>query len=103
MGGGGYPPFSRNFSREGVFYGKQTIPKNMKTNVLPIKAFLAALGAILFIPVSAAAAVAAFTFTGVFALLAADYGRTLEPLRVPARVIPFRAPSCQSVEECSAA
>ena len=61
----------------------------MKTNILPLVAFLAALGAILLVPVSAAAAAFAFTVTGVLSLLAADYGRTLEPVRVRANVIPF--------------
>ena len=67
----------------------------MKTNSLPIKAFLAALGATLIVPVSAVAAAFAFTFTGVFALLLADYGRTLEPVRAEAALVPFASQACQ--------
>ena len=63
----------------------------MKSNLLPIKAFLASLGAIVLFPFTAAAAAAAFTVTGIFAILAADYGRTIEPLRVSAEIVPFRA------------
>ena len=77
----------------------------MKTNNLPIKAFLAALGAILFVPVSAVAAAFAFAFTvtGVFALLLADYGRTLEPLRAEAALVPFAAAPCKLHELPTAA
>ncbi len=75
----------------------------MKTNNLPMKAFLAALGAILFVPVSAVAAAFAFTVTGVFALLLADYGRTLEPLRAEAALVPFAAAPCKLHELPTAA
>ena len=75
----------------------------MKTNNLPMKAFLAALGAILFVPVSAVAAAFAFMVTGVFALLLADYGRTLEPLRAEAALVPFAAAPCKLHELPTAA
>jgi hypothetical protein len=61
----------------------------MKTNVLPLKAFLASLGAIALFPFTAAAAAAAFTVTGLFAIIAADYGRTIEPVRARADIVPF--------------
>jgi len=72
-----------------VFSGKQQNQHIMKTNVLPIKAFLASLGAIALFPFTAVAAAATFTVTGVFAIIVADYGRTIEPLRVNAAVVPF--------------
>jgi hypothetical protein len=78
-----------NFSGVAVFSWKHHII--MKSNLLPIKAFLASLGAIVLFPFTAAAAAAAFTVTGIFAILAADYGRTIEPLRVSAEIVPFRA------------
>ena len=68
----------------------------MKTNALPIKAFLGALGAIFVIPVSAVFAAASFTLTGILAVFLADYGRTIEPLRVRAAVLPFEARGCTS-------
>jgi hypothetical protein len=41
------------------------------------------------LPMSAPAAAIAFTVTGVLAVLVADYGRNVEPLRLPAQAIPF--------------
>lgn len=64
----------------------------MKTNSLEIKAFLAVLMAIVFLPVSAAAAAIAFTVTGLGSVMLADYGRNLEPLRVSSEILPFNAP-----------
>ena len=63
----------------------------MKTTSLPIVTFLAALAAFALLPVSAVAATFAVTVTGILSILAADYGRNVEPLRVPANVIAFRA------------
>lgn len=88
---GGAPAITRNFGdRSRVLW--VTHPIEMKTNLLPIKAFLASLGAIALFPFTAAAAAAVFTVTGIFAVLAADYGRTIEPLRVSAEIVPFGAP-----------
>ena len=64
----------------------------MKTTILPITAFLGALAATLTFPVGATAAAFAFTATGLHAVFAADYGRTVEPVRVPAEVVPFDSP-----------
>jgi hypothetical protein len=61
----------------------------MKSNTLPIASFLAAVAAFVMLPMSAAAAAIAFTVTGVLAVLVADYGRNVEPLRLPAQAIPF--------------
>jgi hypothetical protein len=61
----------------------------MKTSTLPIKAFLAALAAIALLPVGPVAASIAFTSTGLFAMLASDYGRNTQPLAARAGVVPF--------------
>ena len=74
----------------------------MKTNALPVIAFLAAIAASVLLPVSAVAASIALSVTGMIAVLAADYGKTVEPLRAPATVVPFRA-SHAGLAECRAA
>lgn len=61
----------------------------MKNSSLPILSFLTVLAATIFLPVSAGVACIALTLTGVIAMLAADYGREIPPLRVQACVIPF--------------
>jgi hypothetical protein len=61
----------------------------MKNNSIAIKALLAVVAAIAFLPVSPAAASIAFTVTGLFAMLLSDYGRQIEPLRAAASVVPF--------------
>jgi hypothetical protein len=61
----------------------------MKTTSLPIKAFLAALVAIAFLPVGPGAASIAFTVTGLLAILLSDYGREMEPVTTPGNVVPF--------------
>jgi hypothetical protein len=60
----------------------------MKTS-LPIKAFLAAMAAIAFLPVGPAAASIAFTVIGVVAILMADYGREIEPIQAASPVVRF--------------
>jgi hypothetical protein len=60
----------------------------MKTS-LPIKAFLAAMAAIAFLPVGPAAASIAFTVIGVVAILMADYGREIEPVQAASTVVRF--------------
>jgi hypothetical protein len=62
---------------------------NIKSTSLPIQAFLAVLVATIFLPISASVSCIALTIAGVLAMLAADYGRELAPLRVPAPVIAF--------------
>jgi hypothetical protein len=51
---------------------------------------------------SAVAASIALSATGMISVLAADYGRTLEPARVPTPVVPFDAARRPSAE-CRAA
>jgi hypothetical protein len=65
----------------------------MKANALPIIAFLAAIAAFVFLPVSAVAASIAVSVTGMASVLAGDYGRSIEPLRTASRLIAFDAPS----------
>jgi hypothetical protein len=64
----------------------------MNNSSLPIKAFLGVLLAIILLPFGGAAAAIAFTATGLLSILAADYGRNLEPVRVTASVVPFEGP-----------
>jgi hypothetical protein len=61
----------------------------MKNSILPIIAFLAAISAFVLLPVSAVAATIAVSVTGILALLAGDYARSVEPVRAPAPVVPF--------------
>jgi hypothetical protein len=60
----------------------------MNNTTLPILSFLAALAAILVLPVSAPTSCIALTFTGVLAILASDYGREIRPIQARANVIP---------------
>ncbi|MGA2017494.1 MAG: hypothetical protein ABSH26_11095 [Opitutaceae bacterium] len=66
----------------------------MKNNSLPAVALLAAVLACVLLPVSAAAASIALSVTGIFSVLAADYGRNVEPVLAKSRAIPFNEPGC---------
>ena len=75
----------------------------MKSNTLPIASFLAAVVAFVMLPMSAPAATIAFTVTGVLAVLVADYGRSIEPLKLSAQARPFmsRPPrACRAEKGC---
>ena len=65
----------------------------MNTNVLSSSALILAFAAIALIPVSATAAGAAITVAGVLSVLLLDYGRTIDPVRVQAGIVPFNAPA----------
>ena len=70
----------------------------MKTSSLPIIAFLAAIAAFVLLPMSAVAAGVTFSVTGMISVFAADYGKNLEPVRVPAKVVALeeaRRPSAE--------
>jgi len=54
----------------------------MNANIVPIVAFLTALIAFFILPVSATAASIALSVTGMLSVFTADYGRSLEPIRV---------------------
>jgi len=69
--------------------------KNTLTKNIPI---LAVLASFLLVPVSTVAAGVAFTFTGVIAMLVADYGRTIEPLTANADIVAFKASNCELAE-----
>jgi hypothetical protein len=81
-----------NFRRGAVFFRQQPTKLNMKTNVLPLIAFAAAIAAFVILPVSAVAASIAVSVTGIASILVADYGRDIEPLRAGPEIIPFDAP-----------
>jgi hypothetical protein len=80
------------FRRKPCSLGNQRIQLKTKISILPVIAFLAAVVAFIFLPVSAAAASIAFSVTGIVSVLAGDYGRSMEPLRAESRAIPFVAP-----------
>ena len=67
---------------------------NTKTNILPISAVLATIVVAALLPVSVTAAGIAATLVALLAILHADYGRNLEPLRPEFQATPFgQAPS----------
>jgi hypothetical protein len=66
----------------------------MNTNSLPVIALLAAVVAVILLPVSALGATLAFTVTGMLCMLVADYGRRSKPAMTMAPVVPFNAPAC---------
>jgi hypothetical protein len=61
----------------------------MKSNIFPVSTLLAAVVASVILPVSAPAAVLAFTVTGLLSVFVADYGRTIKPLSLPGEIIPL--------------
>jgi hypothetical protein len=60
----------------------------MNLSNITIIAFLGALAAFVFLPVSAVAASIAVSVIGIASILAADYGRGVRPLRVSAPAVP---------------
>ncbi len=69
---------------------------NSKTSILPLLAFAAAIASFVFLPMGAVAASIAVSVTGIASVLVADYGRSMEPLRAEANVIPLDAPGRQA-------
>jgi hypothetical protein len=61
----------------------------MKTHSLLAIAFLAVLATALVLPLSGSTYCLMLTIAGVGAVLAADYGRVIPRVRVPAEVVPF--------------
>jgi hypothetical protein len=55
-------------------------------------ALLGVAAALLTLPIDASAAGIALAVTGVVAILLADYGRNVEPLRASGDIVPFKAP-----------
>ena len=68
-------------------------------NSLPVIAFLAVLAALVLAPVSAVVAGLAVSVAGIVLVFAADYGRSVKPLRAEATIVPFGAPGCPT-ESC---
>jgi hypothetical protein len=66
----------------------------MKSNSITVSAFLAAIAAVAFLPVSATAAGLALTTTGIMSVLVSDYGRNADPVLAAAPVLPFPSPGC---------
>jgi len=66
----------------------------MNTRILPVIAFLAALAAFILLPVGAVAAGTTLAAAGMLAVFAADYGRTIEPVRYTAATVAFQAHAC---------
>jgi len=66
----------------------------MKSNTLAISSALAAIAAIVILPVSTVAAGIIFVMAGILAIFVSDYGRPIKPLGLTAEVIPFNANHC---------
>lgn len=71
---------------------------SMKSHFFTNLSILAMIAAFLVVPVSAKAAVIAFTVTGILAVMMADYGRDLKPVRDRARLVPFEGTGCGQAE-----
>jgi hypothetical protein len=61
----------------------------MKTNLLQVSAVLAAIVVAALLPISISAACNAACMAGLLAIICADYGRNLEPLRPDSQVFAF--------------
>jgi hypothetical protein len=62
---------------------------NIKTTVLHNFALMGLAASLLAVPFDATAVALTFALVGILAVFFADYGRNMEPLRVPAKVIPI--------------
>lgn len=68
------------------------IDMNIRTTLIQNAALLGLTASLLALPLGVAAAGITFALTGVLAVIIADYGRNIEPLRVPAQVVPIGEP-----------
>ena len=75
----------------------------MKTSILPVIVYLAAIAAFVLLPASAIVASIALSAAGMISIFAADYGRDFEPLRVSAPVVPANVPQPALIEHRVAA
>jgi hypothetical protein len=64
----------------------------MNIKILSAVAVLAAIAASVVLPVNAFAVTTTFSVVGILAILYADYGREIKPLRPQATTIQFNAP-----------
>jgi hypothetical protein len=75
----------------------------MKTNLLQISAALAAILVAALLPINVTAAAIVAVASGLLAILCADYGRSLEPLRPDVPVSPFSPAESMRAELSEAA
>ena len=61
----------------------------MKTNILSTSSILAAAASLVVASVSIAGACVAFSVVGILAVFVEDYGRTINPISLPAENIQF--------------
>jgi hypothetical protein len=69
--------------------GNNHIHMNIKVTLLHNLALMGLAASLLAVPFDATAVALTFALVGIFAVFFADYGRNIEPLRVPAKVIPI--------------
>jgi len=62
---------------------------NIRTTVLHNFALMGLAASLLAVPFDASAVALTFALVGILAIFFADYGRNMEPLRVPATVVPI--------------
>jgi hypothetical protein len=93
------------FNKSVTFGGGQCfIDMNIRTRLLQNAALLGLTASLLALPFfGAAAAGITFALTGVLAIVIADYGRSIEPLRVPGQVVPIGEPGRPSSDYREAA
>jgi hypothetical protein len=75
----------------------------MRSNTLAISSALAALAAVVMLPVSTSAAGIIFVMAGILAIFISDYGRPIKTLGLRAEIVPFNATDCALVRLSDAA
>jgi hypothetical protein len=70
--------------------GNTTFHMNIRVTFLHNFALLGLAASLLAVPFDASAVALTFALVGILAVFFADYGRNMEPLRVPAQVVPIR-------------
>jgi protein-S-isoprenylcysteine O-methyltransferase Ste14 len=69
--------------------GNIHIQMNIRTTALHNFALMGLAASLLAVPFDATAVALTFALVGILAVFFADYGRNVEPLRVPAKVVPI--------------
>jgi hypothetical protein len=62
---------------------------NIRTTALHNFALMGLAASLLAVPFDATAVALTFALAGILAVFFADYGRNVEPLRVPAKIVPI--------------
>jgi hypothetical protein len=75
------------FGRGRCSWGNKYFNMNIKATLLHNIALMSLAATLLLLPFDATAAAMALAFIGLLAIAFADYGRNIEPLRVPAEVV----------------